>query len=68
MAVLFTVTERQIARDLRERGLPIESFDDLTRGERELVQEYIGVVFNMAKRELLDMLAQAIRRRRGLPD
>ena len=68
MAALFTMTEDDIIRGLRERGLPLDSPDDLTQDERALVQEYAGLVFSTATRELLDMLALAIRRSRGLPE
>jgi hypothetical protein len=68
MAVLYEVSEQDIARGLRERGLAVESFDDLTRDERELAREYIHLVFDTARRELLDMLAQVMRRGRGLPE
>lgn len=68
MVALFEVTERDIVNGLRERGLPVHSFDDLTREERKLIEEYIDAVFTTANRELLDMLAQAIRRGRGLAD
>lgn len=68
MAILFAITEDDIASGLRERNLRIQGLDDLTRGERELVEEYAALVFGTARREFLDALAQAIRRRRGLPE
>lgn len=53
---------------LQKRGLPIGDFDDLTAEELELVHQYTEWALDVAAREVLDMLAQAIRRRRGLPE
>ncbi len=62
---LWAFTEDDVVQGLRERGLPLDSVDDLTAQELDLIREYVGLAFNEAARELLDMLAARIRRDRG---
>lgn len=62
---LWVLAEDDVVRGLRERGLPLDSLDDLTPQERDLIREYVDLAFNEAARELLDILAARIRRDRG---
>lgn len=62
---LWTVTEDDVVNGLRQRGLPLDGVDDLTARERDLIRQYVDLVFNEAARELLDMLAVRIRSDRG---
>lgn len=64
-SALWTVTEDDVVRGLRRRGLPLDGVDDLTPRERDLIRQYVDLVFNEASRELLDMLALKIRSDRG---
>ena len=54
-----------IVAGLRERGLPVNSLDDLTGREIELIRQYADMVSDTAARELIDVLAVQIRRERG---
>jgi len=60
MALLWAVCEEDIVR-----GLPIESLDDLTGHEIQLMREYADMVLDTAAREFLDALAARIRGGRG---
>jgi hypothetical protein len=60
------LAEDDVIQGLRERGLPLDSLDDLTAQELDLVREYVDLVLNEAARELLDMLAVRIRQDRGI--
>lgn len=62
----WALTEDDVIQGLRERGLPLDSLDDLTAQELDLVREYVDLVLNEAARELLDMLAMRIRQDRGI--
>jgi len=62
---LWVLAEDDVVRGLRERGLPLDSLDDLTAQERDLIREYVDLAFNEAARELLEVLAARIRRDRG---
>lgn len=64
-SALWTVTEDDVVHGLRERGLPLDGVDDLMPQERDLIRQYVDLVFNEAARELLDMLAARIRTDRG---
>ncbi len=63
--LLWSITEDDVLHGLRERGLPVESLDDLTGREVELIRQYADMVFDTAAREFLDVLAARIRRERG---
>jgi len=62
---LWAITEDDVVNGLRERGLPLDSADDLTSQERSLIRQYVDLALNEAARELLDILAVRIRRDRG---
>ena len=64
-SALWAVTEDDVVDGLRQRGLPLDGVDDLTPRERDLIRQYVDLVFNEAARELLDMLAATIRSDRG---
>lgn len=55
----------EIVAGLRERGLPVNSLDDLTGREIELIRQYADMVSGTAARELIDILAVRIRREWG---
>ena len=58
-------TEEDILGGLRERGLPLESLDDLTAKERSLLHQYADLALNEATRALIDALAAQIEEKRG---
>ena len=62
---LWSFTEEDILGGLRERGLPLESLDDLTAKERSLLHQYADLALNEATRELIDALAAQIEEKRG---
>lgn len=64
-SALWAVTEDDVVNGLRQRGLLLDGVDDLTPRERDLIRQYVDLVFNEASRELLDMLALKIRSDRG---
>ncbi len=63
--LLWSITEDDVVHGLRERGLPVNSLDDLTGREIELIRQYADMVSDTAARELIDVLAVRIRRERG---
>ncbi len=63
---LWAFTEDDVVQGLRERGLPLDSVDDLTAQELDLIREYVDLAFNEAARELVDMLTARIRGGRGI--
>ena len=65
MLLWSITTEDDVVHGLRERGLPVNSRDDLTGREIELIRQYADMVFDTAAREFLDMLTARIRRERG---
>ncbi len=68
MIPLWTFTLDDAVQGLRQRGLPLDGLDDLTAEELELIHQYTDWAFDEAERELLDILAQRIRRDRGIQD
>ncbi len=63
--LLWSITEEDVVAGLAERGLPVQSIDDLTAREIDLIHQYVSMVFDTAAREFLDALAVRIRRQRG---
>ena len=63
--LLWSITEDDILGGLRERGLPLESLDDLTAKERSLLHQYADLALNEATRALIDALAAQIEEKRG---
>ncbi len=63
--MVWSFTEDDVVHGLRERGLPIDSLDDLTAKQRSLLHQYADLALNEATRELIDALATWIRRERG---
>ena len=63
--LLWSITEDDVVHGLRERGLPVNSLDDLTRLEIELIRQYADMVFDTASRKSYDMLVARIRQERG---
>ena len=63
--LLWSITKDDVVHGLRERALPVNSPDDLTGREIELIRQYADMVFDTAAREFLDMLTARIRRERG---
>ena len=58
-------TERDILHGLRERGIPVDSLDDLTLKERSFLHQHADMALNETTRELVDALATQTRRERG---
>jgi len=63
--MVWSFTERDILHGLRERGLPVDSLDDLTAKERSLLHQQADLALTEAAREVVDALATRIRRERG---
>jgi hypothetical protein len=63
--LLWSFSESDVVHGLRERGLPVNSLDDLTGREIELIRQYADMVSDTAARELIDVLAVRIKRERG---
>ena len=63
--MVWSFTERDILHGLRERGLPVDSLDDLTANERSLLHQRADLALSEAAREFLDALAARLRRGRG---
>ncbi len=63
--LLWSMTEDDVVAGLRERGLPVQSNDDLTSHEIGYIREYADLVFTAAANQFLDALAVRIRRQRG---
>ena len=62
---LWSFTEEDILGGLRERGLSVDSLDDLTAKERSLLHQHADMALTEAMRDLVDALATRIRRERG---
>ena len=65
MTLLWSITEDDVVHGLRERGLPVDSLDDLTANQRSLLHQYADLALNEATRELIDALAAQIEEKRG---
>ncbi len=63
--LLCSITEDDVVHGLRERGLPVDSLDDLTAKERSLLHQHADLALSEAVREVVDALATWIRRERG---
>ena len=63
--MVWSFTEEDILGGLRERGLLVDSLDDLTAKERSLLHQHADLALFEAARELVDALATRIRRERG---
>ena len=63
--MVWSFTERDILHGFRERGLPVDSLDDLTAKERSLLHQYADLALNEATRALIDALAAQIEEKRG---
>jgi len=61
----WSFNERDILHGLRQRGLPVDSLDDLTAKERSLLHQRADLAVTEAAREVVDALATRIRRERG---
>ncbi len=61
----WSFTEEDILGGLRERGLPVDSLDDLTAKERSLLHQHADLALTEAAREVVDALVTRIRRERG---
>ena len=59
---LWQFTKDDVVRGLRERGLPVDCLDDLTTEESEQVRKYTDLALGEAVKELLNMLAERIKR------
>ena len=62
---LWSFTEEDILGCLRERGLPLESLDDLSAKERNLLPQHADLALSEAARALIDALAAQIEEKRG---
>ncbi len=63
--LLWSITEDDVVHGLRERGLPVDSLDDMTSKERSLLHQRADMALSEAAREVVDALATRIRRERG---
>ena len=63
--MVWSFTERDILHGLRERGLPVDSLNDLTDNERSHLHQYDDLALTEAASEVIDALATRIRRERG---
>ena len=63
--LLWSITEDDVVHGLRERGLPVDSLDDLTAKERSLLHQHADLALSEATRELIDALAAQIEEKRG---
>ena len=63
--LLWSITEDDVVHGLRERGLPVDSLDDLTAKQRSLLHQYADLALNEATRKLIDALAVQIEEKRG---
>ena len=63
--LLWSITEDDVVHGLRERGLPVDSLDDLTAKERSLLHQHADMALNEATREVVDALAAQIEEKRG---
>ncbi len=65
MTLVWSITEDDVVHGLRERGLSVDSLDDLTAKERSLLHQHADMALTEATREVVDALATRIRRERG---
>ncbi len=63
--MVWSFTEEDILHGLRERGLPVNSLDDLTAKQYSLLHQYSDLALNEATCELIDALAAQIEEKRG---
>jgi hypothetical protein len=63
--MVWSFTERDMLHGLRQRGLPVDSLDDLTTKERSLLHQRADLALTEAALEVVDALATRIRRERG---
>jgi len=63
--LLWSITEDDVVHGLRERGLSVNSLNDLTGREIELIRQYADMVFDTAARKSYYMLVARIRQERG---
>ncbi len=63
--MVWSFTERDILHGLQERGLPVDSLDDLTAKERSLLHQHADLALSEAAREVVDALAARIEEKRG---
>ena len=63
--MVWSFSEGDILHGLRERGLPVDSLDDLTADERSLLHQQADLALTEAAREVVDALSTRIRRVRG---
>ena len=63
--LLWSITEDDVVHGLRERGLPVDSLDDLTAEQCSLLHQYADLALNEATHELIDALAAQIEEKRG---
>ena len=63
--MVWSFTEQDILRGLRQRGLPLECLADLTAEERSLLHQHADLALTEASREVVDALVAQIRRERG---
>ena len=63
--MVWSFTEEDILHGLRERGLPVNSLDDLTAKQYSLLHQYADLALNEATCELIDALAAQIEEKRG---
>ncbi len=62
---LCSITEDNVIAGLRERGLPVDSLDDLTAKDLSLLHQHADLALTEAAREVVDALATRIRRERA---
>jgi hypothetical protein len=63
--MVWSFTEDDILGGLRERGLSVDSLDDLIAKERSLLHQHTDMALSEAARDVSDALATRIRRERG---
>ncbi len=63
--LLWSITEDDVVHGLRERGLLVDSLDDLTAKQHSLLHQYADLALNEATSELIDALAAQIEEKRG---
>ncbi len=63
--MVWSFTEEDILHGLRERGIPVDSLDDLTAKERSLLHQHADMALSEAAGEVVDALATRIKRERG---
>ena len=63
--MVWSFTEGDILHGLRERGLPVDSLDDLTARERSLLHQRADLALSEAARKVVEALATRIRREQG---